>query len=54
MGGVAQVGLLEMIDLEPEKYCPNGEGSSPWKNEFGFPSPITGKSYDGSCSFFGG
>ena len=24
-----------------------------WKNEFGYLSPITGSSYDGSCSFFG-
>ncbi|KAJ1473552.1 hypothetical protein T484DRAFT_1835616 [Baffinella frigidus] len=34
--------------------CAGGEGSSPWRNEFGYLSPITGKSYDGSCSFFGG
>ncbi|KAJ1491810.1 hypothetical protein T484DRAFT_1773595 [Baffinella frigidus] len=54
VGGANQVGLLERINASPETLCANGEGSSEWKNEFGYLSPITGKSYDGSCSFFGG
>merc|ERR1719199_1955765 len=49
-----QIGLLERIVANPATLCAGGEGSSDWKNQFGYPSPITGLPYDGACSFFGG